>query len=650
MKSPQPRMRVPASRYGCWGEAMRASPSQAAFIDQILPFGGFVTEEGTLVHLAPALKKVLGEQVIDTSFFDQFRVRSPRSLRKSRSITQFLNERVSVEFLAPETQEPLVLRVHVCPTPSTPKLYVFNTSFGVHLSKAVDQFGLTERDFSPADPSIDLLYVMKTQSALLADSQAMATRLKEAKDAAMELALSDPLTGLPNRRALSRHLEAVLMAGRPGERLAVVHVDLDHFKRVNDTLGHAAGDEVLGRVSAILRRAVGEHGMATRIGGDEFVLLIPIENDSHDHLMDLAHDLIRTISKPVMIAGYQAQVSASIGITFARAGEKKSVDDVLLEADLALYEVKTNGRGRVHFYDCALSSRQALVQSLTRDLEPAIANGQFEPFYQVQVDALTGKVFGVEVLARWRHPIHGLLTPATFLVISERAKLTEKIDNSILSQALDHFVHWKAHGLELPHLCFNITADKLSDPTFLATLIRETDARELSHDEVMIELMESILIDGGKPAVRKAAEDLAAAGFRIALDDFGTGRASIASLIAVPVHLVKIDRSFVTGIDRDNKRQLLTQAIVSLAAGLRIDVLAEGVETPEEARILARLGCWKYQGYLFSRPIPPDAFHDLLEQTDWSDRCLQFGLEDDWPSQEDLLHHAGLLRSQSAAS
>ncbi|WP_440959697.1 putative bifunctional diguanylate cyclase/phosphodiesterase [Oceanicaulis sp. LC35] len=629
---------------------MRASPAQTAFLDQILPFGGFVTADGSIEHLAPALKKAVGETAVELNFFDLFRVRSPRSLRKSRSITDFLNERVSVDFLAPGSQEPLVLRLHVCPTPNTPDLFVFNSSFGVHLSKAVDLFGLTERDFSPADPSVDLLYVMKTQSALLADSQAMATRLKEAKDAAMELALTDPLTGLPNRRALARHLETVLVAGHPGERLAVVHVDLDHFKRVNDTLGHAAGDEVLGRVSAILSRAVGEGGMATRIGGDEFVLLVPIEDDSQIPLLEMARDLIRTISRPVMIAGYQAQISASIGITFARAGEKKSVDDVLLEADLALYEVKTNGRGRVHFYDTALSSRQALVQSLTRDLEPAIASGQFEPFYQVQVDALTGKVYGAEVLARWRHPIHGLLTPATFLVISERSRLTEKIDNSILTQALDHFVQWKAHGLELPHLCFNITADKLSDVSFLETLQRETQARDIDPSEVMIELMESILIDGGKPAIRKATEDLADAGFRLALDDFGTGHASIASLIAVPVHLVKIDRSFVTGIDQDSKRQMLTQAIVSLAAGLRLEVLAEGVETPEEAQTLTRLGCWKFQGYLFSRPVPPEDFHDLLKQTDWATFCLDCGLEDDWPTHEELLRHVRLAGPQSAAS
>lgn len=629
---------------------MKASTAQTAFLDQILPFGGFVDGEGKIVHLAPSLKKVVGEQAVQRRFFDVFKVRSPRSLRKSQEISQFLNERVSVEFSAPDATEPFVLRIHLCPTPATPGLYVFNASFGVQLSKAVDLFNLTERDFSPADPSIDLLYVMKTQSVLLADSQVMATRLKEAKDAAMKLALTDPLTGLPNRRALSRQLESVLVSGRLGECLAVVHVDLDHFKRVNDTLGHGAGDEVLSRVSEILIRAAGEHGMATRIGGDEFVLLIPIEDDVQEPLLEMAQQLIREISQPVMIAGYQAQISASIGITFARAGEKKSVDDVLLEADLALYEVKTNGRGRIHFYDCSLSSRQALVQSLTRDLEPAIASGQFEPFYQVQVDALTGKVYGAEVLARWRHPVHGLLTPATFLVISERSKLTETIDACILTRALDDFVQWKERGLDLPHLCFNITADKLSDSTFLETLERETDARGIERSEVMIELMESILIDGGKPAVRAAAEDLAAAGFRLALDDFGTGRASIASLIAVPVHLVKIDRSFVTGINTDSKRQMLTQAIVSLAAGLRLEVLAEGVESPEEAQTLTRLGCWKFQGYLFSRPVPPAQFERLLQQTEWLAFCTECGLEDDWPTHDELLSHVGLAGARSAAS
>jgi len=612
-------------------------------IDAILPFGGVVHASGRVLHLSRSLSKVLNLSQDEVDFFELFQVQTPRRLRKTTQIADLIDQRVTLTADIREDEKPLVLRAHLSAWDSEGQVFVLNTSFGINLTEAVDQYQLTDQDFSHADSSIDMLYVLKTQAALLSDSHAMAERLKQARDAAEELALSDALTGLPNRRALTQFLDSWIEETRTEQKLAILHVDLDRFKHINDTLGHAAGDQVLMRVSEVLKAQVGTGEMSARIGGDEFVLVLKADERTKAQIEHIAREATKTLSKPFKVGRHNAQIGASIGITMAQAGHDRTVDDYLLEADLALYEVKGNGRGCVHFYDSALSSKQALIQSLTRDLEPAIVRGQFKPFYQLQIDSRSGRIYGAEVLGRWLHPEHGLLTPATFLVISERAKLTEQIDHSIFIQALDHFQHWKAQGLDLPHLSFNITADKLVDEDFLAFIEEETDRRGLMRSQVMFELIEAILIDSENDKLCQAVQKIADAGFRVALDDFGTGRASISSLISVPVHLVKIDRSFVTGLHQDEKLQLLTRSIAQLCSGLKIEVLAEGVELKEEAKALSQLGCWRFQGYLFSRPLPPVQFEQMLKQVDWPLFLEELDLVEDWPTRDQLLKHANLI-------
>lgn len=619
------------------------TPDNWSLIDEILPFGGVVHTSGRVLHVSRSLKKVLSLPQHEADFFDLFQVQTPRRLRKTDQVKDLVDQRVTLSAHTPCDEKPLVLRAHLSQWDAEGQVFVLNTSFGINLTEAVDRYQLTDQDFSHADSSIDMLYVLKTQAALLADSHAMAERLKLARDAAEELALSDALTGLPNRRALTQFLDSWIEDNRSEQKLAILHVDLDRFKHINDTLGHAAGDQVLMRVSEVLKAQVSAGEMSARIGGDEFVLVLKADDRTKSQIARLARELTRILSKPFNVGRHNAQVGASIGITLAHSGHDRTVDDYLLEADLALYEVKGNGRGSVHFYDSALSSKQALIQSLTRELEPAIVRGQFRPFYQLQIDSRSGQVYGAEVLGRWLHPEHGLLTPATFLMISDRARLTEQIDHSIFIQALDHFQHWKAQGIDLPHLSFNITADKLVDEGFLAFIEEETDRRGLMRSQIMFELIEAILIDSENEKLCQAVQKIADAGFRVALDDFGTGRASISSLISVPVHLVKIDRSFVTGLHNDEKLQLLTRSIAQLCSGLKIDVLAEGVELKEEAKALSQLGCWRFQGYLFSRPLPPVQFEQMLNQIDWPMFLEELDLVEDWPTRDQLLKHANLI-------
>ena len=592
-------------------------------LDQIVPFSLVVRTDGTILHAGSTLRKILGlsAEAVPPGFFELFRITSPRMLRDKTDLTRACGKRIALEAASSFRPEPLALRASIAAMTPEQDLFLILTSLGAELHRLADELCLTNQDFPHADCSIDILYLLKTQTELLRDTQALAERLKAAKELAELQAETDILTGLANRRALGQFTENVLSQapcadGACKGEAFLLHIDLDRFKQVNDTFGHAAGDAILKRVASDLRSVAGSTDIAARIGGDEFVLILTEQPDLQS-VEALATQLITTISAPLEFHGQSLEVGASVGITRLRTQTDRTFGDFLLEADLALYDAKTSGRAAVRVFSGEMREQEAIVQELSKDIVPALERGEFVPFYQLQFDVRTNTPFGVEVLGRWLHLKHGMIVPSRFLYVSERARLTEKIDRAIYTQALDDFADWKAKGIAPPHISLNITARLLADETFLPWLKRVVSSRSICRGEVVIELVETILIDEESAIIVEAVEALDKAGFMIAIDDFGTGHASIASMISVPVKLVKIDKTFVTDIHENPKLALLTRTIIEMVNQLGLQALVEGVETAAQFRVVEEMGCSVFQGFYFGRPVSAVEFTEKLEDADW---------------------------------
>ncbi len=587
-------------------------------LDEIIPFAFIVTADGQSLHIGRTIRKALNlSEACQPNFFDIFDFSAPRRMVGNQDLHLACGKRISLKTKGGEDGASLELRASVARSHPTRKEFIILTSLGRRMPELIERLQLSDRDFAHADASIDLFYFLNTQSELLRDTQTMAERLREAKELAEAQAHTDTLTGLPNRRALTAYAECLL--GKPGSErgnVFLLHVDLDRFKQVNDSLGHAAGDAILRRVTSDLLAASDDDGLVARIGGDEFVL-IATRFQSEDQVEAMAEDLIASISAPLKVNGMQAKVGASIGITLIRPGSTKSIDTFLLEADLALYDVKNSGRGAVKVFCGEMLDREAVVQELIRDIEPAIANGEFVPYFQLQTDTKSQQIFGAEVLGRWLHPKYGVIGPTEYLYIAARAKLTEKIDLSIYSQALNLFAKWQSEGIAPPHISLNLTGRMLTDQKFLGWIQNALTTRGLAPGDVIFELVETILLDGETDDVQQATLGLANAGFTLAIDDFGTGRASLTSLISVPVGLVKIDRAFVSNVHRDEKLELLTKAIIDIAHSLGLNILAEGVETFDECSAIEQMGCTVFQGFLFGHPVPATTFTETLRDENW---------------------------------
>jgi len=590
-----------------------------AILRSVLPFGAIFAADNNALGIGRTLRKIMGRDDLPT-FFELFTVQRPRSAVTATRIDTLSGKRLTLRMAAPVG--PVDLRGHI--TRVGEGLFLLDVSLETDLSVVVEQLGLEEKDFSFSDPSVDMLYLLEAQTALLEDSQNLAVRLKDAKDAAEALARTDPLTELPNRRASELHLKRILqreISDRAGG--ALLHIDLDRFKNANDTLGHAAGDAILKHVANCLFAALGPDDLAARIGGDEFVIVLGA-GYSEESLRSFANDVITAISVPVTIENQSVEVGASIGMTWLDKPGVLTLDDLFLEADIALYEAKAKGRGQGRLYDQRMSERLQLSQRLARDLEAALGCDEFVPYFQIQIDAGTRELFGVEVLARWQHPALGLLPPGQFLYVAERAKLTETIDRRIYRAALSELAGWSLEGIAPPHMSLNITADQLASEDFVANMIALVGELGLDPGMITFELLETILLDDLDEAggATEGAERLAWAGFGLALDDFGTGRASIASLVSLPSPLVKIDRRFITEIDINPRQERLTHAIVSLAQDLGLSVMAEGVERQAEADKLLSLGCKLHQGFLYGRPEDAKTTASLLDKLSWEKRGI----------------------------
>jgi diguanylate cyclase (GGDEF)-like protein len=426
------------------------------------------------------------------------------------------------------------------------------------------------------------------------------------------MALFDHLTGLPNR-ALLRELfgHAAAAARRDAHSIALLFVDLDHFKGVNDTHGHAAGDEVLVGISQRLKSTVRESDVVCRLGGDEFMVLLP-RVDSWETVATLAERLVRAVSAPMSLTGAvePARVGASIGVALF-PDDCEDFDALARAADVAMYRSKELGRGRVSFYhadmDVTLRSRLALE----RELADAIVQDQLHLHYQPVVDARDGRIVGCEALVRWQHPTRGLLMPVDFIDAAERTGLIEPLGRWVMDTACGQLARWHARGHAGLQIAVNVSALQLHEPSFAERVHRTMAHHGLGAQVLVLELTETTLL-ADDDAVRRAVSALREEGVRLAVDDFGTGYSSLSALKLLQPDVLKIDRSFVRDLPGQAADGALAEAIFGMARALGISVVAEGVETERQRDWLLSRGGFLQQGWLWSRAVPPEAFDSLL--------------------------------------
>ena len=423
-----------------------------------------------------------------------------------------------------------------------------------------------------------------------------------AEQRVLELARYDELTGLPNRRLFTEELaRALARAQRSGEAIAVMFIDLDQFKQVNDNLGHAAGDELLCTVAQRLRAQLRHMDLLARLGGDEFVALVEGTAEAA-HLSRTAHRLLHAAAEPVALAGTAVQVSASIGIALFPS-DANDADALMRHADTAMYEAKRAGRNTCAFFVAELAQRAARRFALESDLRLALGRDELLMHYQPLVDAASGELVGLEALMRWQHPQRGLVPPMDFIGLAEETGLIGALGRRGLEIVCRQIAAWRAQGLRPPPCALNISPRQLADEHLLDDVRSVLAEHGLAPDALSIEVTESSLMADPRRAAALLAQ-LDAMGVRVAVDDFGTGYSSLASLKRLAPRAIKIDRSFVRGLPADTDDLAITGAVVALGRHLGMRVVAEGVETEAQRDCLLQLGCDQLQGYLFGRPMP----------------------------------------------
>ncbi|UJW87821.1 bifunctional diguanylate cyclase/phosphodiesterase [Devosia sp. SL43] len=425
-------------------------------------------------------------------------------------------------------------------------------------------------------------------------------------------ALHDSLTGLPNRRYLDEMLKrhAATGYGETGT-IALLHIDLDRFKQINDTLGHAAGDAMLIHASAVLRANCRHDDFVARVGGDEFVVLTTA-SDGDIYLGTLAERIVKQMHLPVTYEGHQCRFGVSIGIA-AERGPAIDVKRLLINADIALYRAKARGRNRFEFFSEALQAEVVNTKRIADEILNGLERNEFVAYYQPQFDAHTLDVVGVEALARWRHPTEGIKAPDSFMPIAEELNVVATIDRLILDQSLAALARWDAKGLNVPRVSVNVSLKRLHDEDLINRL-RQLD---IAPGRISFELVESIYLDESDGVVAWNIDQLKELGIDVEIDDFGTGYASIVSLQKLRPTRLKIDRQLVNPILVDMAQRQLLTSIIDIGKSMGIEVVAEGVETMEHAAILRDLGCDILQGYAFARPLSEADLEVFLGQQAW---------------------------------
>ncbi|MDQ7066665.1 MAG: EAL domain-containing protein [Sulfurimonas sp.] len=422
----------------------------------------------------------------------------------------------------------------------------------------------------------------------------------------------DELTGLANRKLLNARLELGLVkAKRYNTSIALLFLDLDHFKEINDTLGHDIGDDILKSVSHILHSITRKEDTVSRLGGDEFVILIENISNEEDASL-LAQKIIDALDKPILIKENKLYISSSIGISiYPNDGTTSS--DLLKYADSAMYKAKAEGRSNFQFYSAEMTALTLERLVMARDLRESIKNKDFIVLYQAQVDGATNKIIGMEALVRWEHPTRGMISPNNFMPIAESTGLMIEIDKYVMKTAMNQLSEWYEKGFNPGILALNLTIKQLEQKEFISQfkdLMEETNCNakwielEITEGQIMLNPQQNI-------ETLKEIRDL---GITLAIDDFGTGYSSLSYLKRLPINKLKIDKSFIKELPEDKEDSAIVKAIIVLAKNLNLEIIAEGVETEEQKKFILENKCVNIQGYLYSKPLSKDDFETLLKK------------------------------------
>ncbi len=437
------------------------------------------------------------------------------------------------------------------------------------------------------------------------------TDLRLASAEIESLAFYDPLTHLPNRRLLVDRLEQAMAASaRHGREGALLFIDLDHFKTLNDTLGHDIGDLLLQQVARRLSSCVREGDTVARLGGDEFVVMLA---DLSEQAVDaatqaeaVARKILVSLNLPYQLAGHDYRSTPSIGVALF-SGHQVALEEVLKQADIAMYQAKRAGRNTLRLFDPAMQQAITARAAMELDLRQALVESEFLLHYQAQVDH-KGQVIGAEALVRWRHPERGLVAPAEFIPMAEETGLILPLGHWVLATACRELAGWSLSPQMAPlSLAVNVSARQFSQPDFVPEVLALVQQTGITPARLKLELTESLLLDNAEDIIAKMLA-LKAHGVSFSLDDFGTGYSSLSYLKRLPLDQLKIDRSFVRDVLIDPNDAAIARTVVALGQSLGLSVIAEGVETEAQRDFLAANGCLAYQGYLFGRPLPMDEF------------------------------------------
>ncbi|SPE34561.1 putative Diguanylate cyclase [Burkholderiales bacterium] len=438
------------------------------------------------------------------------------------------------------------------------------------------------------------------------------TERKLAENRIQYLAMHDSLTGLPNRVAFSELLHlAIQSAQRRKRRLAVLFIDVDRFKLINDTLGHDAGDELLKSMAHNLKDCLRSSDVVARLGGDEFVVLLP-EVAEPAEVTTVARKILSETTKPISVSGKEYRVTASIGISVYPL-DSDDEQSLMKHADIAMYQAKDEGKNNFQFYSKDIKSHSSERLAMESHLRLALERSEFHIHYQAKNDLRTGTITGVEALLRWQSPELGAVTPSQFIPLAEETGLILPIGKWVLETACAQNMIWQRQGLPPVCMAVNLSPRQFADECLLgdiACALRETG---MPPELLELEITESMVILNPERAMRllTAIKDM---GVRLAIDDFGTGYSSLAQLKRFPIDTLKIDRSFIRDLPADMEDKAITEAIIAMGRKLNLIVVAEGVETQEQESLLRELACDQMQGYLFSRPIAADRFAELLRR------------------------------------
>jgi diguanylate cyclase (GGDEF)-like protein/PAS domain S-box-containing protein len=446
---------------------------------------------------------------------------------------------------------------------------------------------------------------------------------KAAQDKINNLSFYDPLTHLPNRRLLmDRLLRSPLSASRSRRKRALLFVDLDNFKMLNDALGHQTGDLLLQETALRLDSCVRESDTVARCGGDEFAVMLEnlsevVENAAAQAQI-IGEKILAICGLPYMLAGRECHCPSSIGITVF-GGEPESANEALQRAEIAMFQAKEAGRNTIRFFSPDLQASVHARAAMEEDIRRAIKAEQFMLYYQPQIDR--GHLFGVEALLRWNHPERGFLPPDEFIPLAEETGLILPLGNWVLETACAQIAQW-AKRKETAHISVsvNISARQIRHPNFVEQVLSVLKRTGANPKNLMLELTESILVENIEDVIGKMTV-LKSHGLSISLDDFGTGYSSLSYLKRLPLDQLKIDKAFIRDIMVDDTSGAIAQVIISLGRAMRLSVIAEGVETEEQREFISRLGCHAFQGFLFSRPLPLEEFERRL--TDFSAKMQQ---------------------------